>query len=256
MSFWRPERSSETANHFTFNATPTACVGASDQQFLMGGVAMAAAIEAAIEVTGKPLLWATIQFVSGGALGDAVEIEVEHLGGGRNVAQVGASLSVGDRRLQYMSAALGGRAGYADQQFVQMPDVPPPEDCLPMPAHAMGNPENLVSRFERRAVFECSETGVEHLWIRPTFKTEMSASLLSIVSDFFLGAHVLSRAGTSLDNTLRIHALEPTNWILTSTHMAGTSNGTMFGTQHQFTQDGALLSTSSQTGLLPRRASK
>jgi len=55
------------------------------------------------------------------------------------------------------------------------------------------------------------------------------------------------------DNTLRVFSVEPTDWILSVTQMSGFRAGVAMGVTHQFTQDGQLLSTSSQTGLLPRR---
>jgi acyl-CoA thioesterase len=76
--------------------------------------------------------------------------------------------------------------------------------------------------------------------------------LLALTSDFFLGAHCLTRGGTSLDNTFRLNALAETDWILCSTRLASFSNGAVHGSQCQFAQDGTLLSVSSQTGLLPR----
>ena len=213
---------------------------------------MATAIEAAEQTTGKPLLWATIQFVSGGALGDDIDILVEQLGGGRSVSQVRVTLSRDGHTLQTLSAALGGRIGFSDQQFVQIPDVPPPTDCPLKEDHAFENPDNLLSQFERRTAHEYADAGTEHMWIRPISGTPVSAALLGITSDFILGAHPVSRSGTSLDNTLRIYSTIPTEWILCVTKMSGISNGTIFGVQHQFAENGTLLSTSSQTGLLPR----
>jgi acyl-CoA thioesterase len=59
----------------------------------MGGVAHAAAIEAAEIVSGKPLLWSTIQFVNAGLLNQSIDIQVELLGGGRSISQVLVTLT-------------------------------------------------------------------------------------------------------------------------------------------------------------------
>lgn len=252
MSFWEPSNTNIDDGLFNFEATSRACVGHADHQFLMGGVAMAAAIEAAERFTGKSLLWATIQFLSGGKLGDHIAIQIEQMGGGRSVAQVVVRLSAGGKILQHVSAALGGRSGFGDSQFALMPDVPAPEKCPIKKDNAFSNLNNLMSQFERRTAFECSESGIEHMWIRPTFDTEITAAMLGITSDFILGAHRQTRGGTSLDNTLRIHSTQPTEWILCSAQISGFSNGTASGVLRQFTQGGTLLSTSSQTGLMPR----
>ena len=218
----------------------------------MGGVAMAAAIEAAERSTEQPLLWSTMHYISGGALGDIIDIQVDKSGGGRSISQVGVRLSTQSRLLQTLAASLGGRTGYTDKQFVQMPDVLSPDACPEKDDNTFANDGNLLSQFERRTAFECPETGTEHMWIRPKFETEINAALLAITSDFILGAHRASRGGTSLDNTLRIHNLQPTSWILCATTMSGISNGSIQGVQYQFAENGTLLSTSSQTGLLPR----
>lgn len=213
---------------------------------------MAAAIEAAERFTDKSLLWATIQFLSGGKLGDQIEISVEQMGGGRSVAQVGVRLMAEGKLLQHVSAALGGRTGFSDSQFAIMPDLPAPEECPIKNDDAFLDQNNLISQFERRTALECSETGIEHMWIRPMFETEITAAILGITSDFILGAHRQTRGGTSLDNTLRVHSRRATEWILCSAQISGFSSGTASGVLYQFAQDGTLLSTSSQTGLMPR----
>ena len=47
MSFWQPQHSEANPRLFKLTATPACCVGQSGEQFFMGGVAMAAAVEAA-----------------------------------------------------------------------------------------------------------------------------------------------------------------------------------------------------------------
>ena len=149
MTFWQPEQSATDPNHFSLKATQPACVGPPDRQFFMGGVAMAAVVEAMEQVTGKPLLWATIQFLSHGMLGDEIDISVEPLSGGRTVSQVAAKVTKGDIQLQYISAALGGRDGFPEMVFAKMPDVPPPMDCPAKEADAFAQPGNLIDQFEK-----------------------------------------------------------------------------------------------------------
>ena len=217
---------------------------------------MAAAVEAAEKFTEKPLVWATTQFISGGMLGDKVKIEVEQLGGGRTISQVRVVNSVGDRLLQHTTAALGGREELREHQFVKMPDVRAPQNCSFREDNPFDKDDDLASRFERRSAFECEVTGVEHMWVRPTGNVAIQASMLGITSDFILGAHEMHRgnhrAAKSLDNTLRIYAIQPTEWILCVSHISGFVNGVAHGVMYQFAEDGTLLATSSQTGLLPR----
>jgi len=250
---WSSRPSGLDPDVYHLQAEARACVGLGEQAFFMGGVGMAAAIAALEHWSEKPLLWATIQFIDHGLLGDAFELELEKIGGGRNVIQAGARLKRGGDILQNMSAALGGRDNSPEHQFATMPDTRPPQDCDLKQDEAMSQPGNLIDQFERRTAMEDSEAGIEHMWIRPKFEVDISAPLLALMSDFFLGAHPRSRGGTSLDNTFRLCSIHPTEWVLAVTHISSFTNGAVHGTQAQFAQDGTLLSVSSQTGLLPRR---
>ena len=249
--FWSPQLSLDDETKFKLLASPQACVGPAGYEFIMGGVAQAAAIEAAETVSGKPLLWSTIQFVNAGLLNQSIEIEVELLGGGRSISQVLVTLTADGTVLQTMSAALGGRQG-TERQFVSMPTVVAPEDCSTKTDLDHNNDLDLIAQFERRVALEIPDEGLGAMWIRPKDALPISAGLLAITSDFMLGLHPESFRGTSLDNTFRVFSTCPTEWILCVTQMSGFRDGAAMGVTHQFTQDGQLLSVSSQTGLLPR----
>ena len=249
--FWSPRLSLDNENAFKLVASPQACVGPAGHEFIMGGVAQAAAVEAAEIVSDKPLLWSTIHFVNAGLLNQSIDIEVEVLGGGRSISQVLVRLTADDTVLQTMSAALGGRQG-TERQFVSMPTVAPPEDCSTKTDLDHNNDLDLIAQFERRVALEIPDEGLGAMWIRPKDALPISAGLLAITSDFMLGLHPESFRGTSLDNTFRVFSTCPTEWILCVTQMSGFRDGAAMGVTHQFTQDGQLLSVSSQTGLLPR----
>ena len=251
MGFWSPQSDSSLGSKFGLLASPQACVGPAGYEFIMGGVAQAAAIEAAEIVSDKPLLWSTIQFVNAGLLHQSIDIEVEVLGGGRSISQVLARLTAEGKVLQTMSAALGGRQG-VERQFVSMPTVGAPEDCPIKSDLDHNNDQDLIAQFERRVALEVPDEGLGAMWIRPKDALPISAGLLAITSDFMLGLHPESFRGTSLDNTFRVFSTRPTEWILCVTQMSGFRDGAAMGVTHQFTQDGQLLSVSSQTGLLPR----
>ena len=251
MAFWSPQPSVKDERKFELVASEQACVGPAGYEFIMGGVAQAAAIEAAEIVSGKPLLWSTIQFVNAGLLNQSIDIEVELLGGGRSISQVLVTLSANDTVLQTLTAALGGRQG-SERQFVNMPQVAPPEDCPVKTDLDHNNDQDLIAQFERRMVLEAPDEGLGAMWIRSKDTLRVSAGLLAITSDFMLGLHPESFRGTSLDNTFRVFSTRPTEWMLCVTQMSGFRDGAAMGVTHQFTQDGQLLSVSSQTGLLPR----
>ena len=249
--FWSPQLSLDNETVFKLVASPQACVGPAGSEFIMGGVAQAAAIEAAEIVADKPLLWSTIQFVNAGLLNQSIDIEVEVLGGGRSISQVLVTLTADGTVLQTMSAALGGRQGI-ERQFVSMPTVAAPEDCSIKTDLDHNNDQDLIAQFERRIAIEAPDDGLGAMWIRSNKALPMTAGLLAITSDFMLGLHPESFRGTSLDNTFRVFSTRPTEWILCVTQMSGFRDGAAMGVTHQFTQDGQLLSVSSQTGLLPR----
>jgi len=249
--FWSPQLSSNNETTFKLLASPQACVGPVGFEFIMGGVAQAAAIEAAEIVSGKPLLWSTIQFVNAGLLNQSIDIKVELLRGGLSISQVLVTLTADDTVLQTMSAALGGRQG-TERQFVSMPTVAAPEDCPIKTDLDHNNDQDLIAQFERRIAIEAADDGLGAMWIRSNDALPITAGLLAITSDFMLGLHPESFRGTSLDNTFRVFSTRPTEWILCVTQMSGFRDGAAMGVTHQFTQDGQLLSVSSQTGLLPR----
>ncbi len=251
MAFWSPQSESSNPNKFKLLASTQACVGPEGYEFIMGGVAQAAAIEAAEIACSKPLLWSTIQFVNAGLLNQSIDIDVELLGGGRSISQVLVTLTSNGTVLQNLSAALGGRQG-AERQFVVMPGVAMPENCPIKTDLDHKNDQDLIAQFERRIAIEAPDEGLGAMWIRSKDALPITAGLLAITSDFMLGLHPESFRGTSLDNTFRVFSTRPTDWILCVTQMSGFRDGAAMGVSHQFTQDGQLLSVSSQTGLLPK----
>ena len=254
-AFWSPQLLTGQTHSFVITASPQACVGPTDHQFFMGGAAMATAIDAMQRSLGKPLLWATTHFLNQGMLGEQFHVDVQLVAGGRSVSQAMTTLSRGDKVLQRTIAALGVRHSEPDRQFIHMPNVIAPNDCPVKKHDAFSASSPLIKKFERRTALEDSEAGLEHMWVRPRFTASISAPLLSLISDFFLGSHERSRGGTSLDNTFRLCALQQTDWVLCVAQAASFSRGVMHGTQHMFAKDGTLLATSSQTGLLPHTPS-
>ena len=228
----------------------TACVGPPDRQFFMGGVAMGTAVDALERTFGKPLLWAATQFLNHAFMGEDLRLEVVQEGGGKSVVQASARLCRGDQVLQHTRAALGRRECEPDRQFVEMPNAKEPHEGTRKTDNAYLQPGNFLEQFERRAVLQDRERGIDYAWTK-TAPFAVDAAILAIVSDFYMGAHPRGRGGTSLDNTIRICALKPTEWVLSVTQVSAFSSGTMQGSQHHFAQDGTLLAVSSQTGLLP-----
>jgi acyl-CoA thioesterase len=106
-----------------------------------------------------------------------------------------------------------------------MPKVLPPDDCAP---RGYRNPreDSIMQRLHMRlalgqdfAEFDGTPgTGRSALWARLPDDLEMSAATLAILGDyvpFGVGQALGQMAGgNSLDNTLRVSRLVPTEWVL------------------------------------------
>ena len=93
--------------------------------------------------------------------------------------------------------------------------------------------------------------GRSALWARMPDVLEMSAAALAILGDyvpFGIGQALGARAGgNSLDNTLRVARLVPTEWVLLDIRIHGADRGFGHGLVHMFAEDGTLLATASQS---------
>ncbi len=82
----------------------------------------------------------------------------------------------------------------------------------------------------------------------------MSAAALAILGDYVpLGirqALGVGAGGTSLDNTLRVARLVPTEWVLSDIHIHAVANGFGHGRVHLWSQDGTLLGIASQSAII------
>ena len=249
-AFFEPHPT-EIPMRFRLEVPQPALVGPADRQFLMGGVSLASAICAMEQAADRPLIWAAAQFLSGGGPNDVVNIDVELPVIGGKVTQARSTSRIGDRTVVTVSASLGGRTDRPVAVFAQMPTVPSPKDSIEKGAISVAEGD-LHTRFERRTAYQSDEEGIERLWFRPTEGEPVGAGLLAIVADFLAGGHSSASGSSSLDNTLRIHNIVETEWILLDTQFSGFSAGAFHGHTHLFAQDGTLLATAGQTGMLPK----
>ena len=230
--------------------------------FLFGGCALGAAIEAMERTSGRPLVWATGQYLSYAHPPEIMDIDVTIATQGHRITQARAVGHVGDREIVTVNAALGRRPSDEAGTWPQMPEVPRPEDCPPRERRYL-DPESLFSRIDMRAASARnwddldgtpSADGRAALWARIPESSEMSAGALAI-----LGDHVpfgISQAlgmiggGNSLDNTLRIVRLVPTEWVLLDVRIDAVADGFGTGTVFLWAEDGSLLATASQSTIV------
>jgi acyl-CoA thioesterase len=90
------------------------------------------------------------------------------------------------------------------------------------------------------------------MWARiPEVIERIDATTLAILGDFVpmgLGMALgIEGGGTSLDNTLRVLRLVPTEWVLLDIRIHGVERGFGHGLVHMYAEDGTLMATASQS---------
>lgn len=234
--------------------------------FLWGGCGLGAGIEAMERTTGRPVIWATAQYLSYAQTGSIMDIDVIVANAGKTVTQARAVGHVGDREILTVNAALGHRDTPASGMWERMPDVPPPEECqirFGVTPDEEGLTDGMMSRLDFRLanartyddlVGSPMPDGSCSMWARMPHVLEMSGASLAILGDYVpmglgqaLGAHA---GGNSLDNTLRVVDLVPTDWVLLDIQVHAIANGFGHGLVHLWAEDGTLLATASQSTIL------
>ena len=231
-------------------------------QFLFGGCGLGAAIAALEGSSGRPVIWATAQYLSYANPPSIMDIDVTIAAEGRQVTQARAVGHVGDREILTVNAALGHRPLEVDGQWAERPEVPPPDECGPRMPRFPGA-ESIMDRLDTRLASARSfeelpgpgmEAGRSALWARIPDVLEMSAATLAILGDyvpFGIGQALGERAGgNSLDNTLRVARLVPTEWVLLDIRVHAVRNGFGHGVVHLWADDGTLLATASQSTIV------
>ena len=226
--------------------------------FLFGGAGLGAAVAAMEGTTGPPLVWATAQYLSFATPPDAVDFTVTVAVEGNASTQARVVANVGDREILTVNGALGAREVDLAGQWAERPVVPPPDECPPR-EHRPGHVDTIMSRIETRIAAGRqrsdldgvpSRDGRSALWARVP-ELDCSAALLGLLGDYVpfgvgqaLGRHA---GGRSLDNTIRVATLVPTEWVLLDVRVHAVANGYGHGLVHLWADDGTLLGTASQT---------
>ena len=141
-------------------------------------------------------------------------------------------------------------------------DVPRPEDC-PERIHRMDPGDTVHGRLDQRLAKgrDFDELDGTHgdgrtvLWARiPEVLDGVDGAALAVLGDFVpMGvgqALGIRGGGNSLDNTLRLVKLVPTDWVLLDIRVHGVAKGFGHGLVHMFAEDGTLLATASQSCIM------
>lgn len=253
-------RSTHNPNRWFLPLSPGICVGREPNLFMYGGVGLGAAIAAMERTCDRPVVWATAQYLSYARPPSIVDLDVWVPVAGRNSSQVRVTGHVGEKEIFTVNAALGSRPTGASHQWAKAPEMPPPEACVP--AYLWGDQEDLLhGRLEVRMApgrygegertGQVDEAGRVVLWARPKADHPIDASLLAILADYMpagigpaLGRNA---AGNSLDNTLRVRRIAPTDWVLCDIQVTYIHQGFGCGEMHLFSRDGELMASASQS---------
>lgn len=248
-----------THNRFRWKLPVTSgiCTGG---DFMFGGAGLGAAIKAMEGTTGRETIWATAQYLSFARPGEVVDIDVTLAVEGHQMTQARAVCHVADREILTVNAALGDRPFEHAAQWERIaPDVPRPEDC-PLRVHRLDPGDTVHGRLDQRIAKGREiedldgEPGDGHtmLWARiPEVLDGVDGAALAVLGDFVpmgIGQGLGIRGGgNSLDNTLRLVKLVPTEWVLLDIHVHAVERGFGHGLVHMFAEDGTLLATASQS---------
>lgn len=242
------------------------CVGPPGNMFMFGGVGLAAAVAAMESTCGRPVVWATAQYLSYARPSQVVDLDVRVPAHGRHTSQARVIGHVGDTEILTVNAALGERPGSLSAQWTPAPEAPPPEDCE-VTERWRGDGEGLHSRVEVRVAGGRhgravgadgpSADGRLLLWMRARDGRPVDSSLLAIFADHVpsgIGhALGLEAGGNSLDNTIRFVRQAPTDWVLGDVRIHGVHGGFAHGSMRLHARDGTLLATASQSMILRLR---
>lgn len=244
-------------NVWRLPAVPRLCVGSGLRASMFGGVGLGSAIRALENTFDQPVIWASAQFVAHAVPGSIVELTVTLLSTGKYNSQARVTSQANGRDLLMVSAALGRRPGDLARQWRTVPEMVPPERSAPFLRYYMRD-GGLNGQFDVRLGRPVSDDsnretqqGRVFIWIRPLADYHTDAAMLAVMADF--APMGIGRAlggiggGFSLDNTIRIHRLVQTDWVLCDLWISDLRHGIGHVDTGLFAQDRSLLASASQS---------
>jgi acyl-CoA thioesterase II len=238
---------------------------ATREKFMFGGCGLGAAVAAMEAVCERPVVWATAQYLSFAMVESIMDLDVTVAVAGKRTSQARVVGTVGDREILTVNAALGSKDLPIDEQWRTMPEVPAPDDCPRREWH-VDDELSIMARFDMRLALgtpwdrldgtQPVPDGRSALWVRMP-DVDMSAAALAILGDYVPFGISQSQGGwtpsNSLDNTVRVQRLVPTEWVLCDVRIDGIHQGFGHGSVYLWAQDGTLLATASQSAVLHQR---
>jgi acyl-CoA thioesterase II len=248
----------DSPTQYRLPIVPTLCSGMGT---LFGGCGLGACVEALEQATGRPLVWATGQYLSYARPPSVMDIAVNEVVRGHQISQARAVATVDGDEILTVNAALGHRDSPFDGEWAIMPEGPLPDTSPPreiLDRHTGSIMDRVEMRLADARSFDDLDgtpgTGRSALWVRLPGLLEISPATLAIIGDyvpFGISQSLGARAGgNSLDNTLRIARRVPTEWILADIRVHAIHGGFGHGLVHLWAEDGTLLGTASQSTIV------
>jgi len=227
-------------------------------KFLFGGCGLGAGLVALEAASGRPTIWATAQYLSYAPTDSTVDYEVTLAVVGGHVTQARATAKVEGKEILTVNAALGVAQSTPGGVWVTPPSVPHPDSCerRRLPKMFMNSIlDSIEVRVAKGRTFEDLEgtpgDADSALWARVPGHLDPSAATLAIFGDYVSGgvSQPIGRRtmGRSLDNTLRVAQLRPTEWVLCDIRIHAIIDGYAQGNAFLWSQNGDLLATASQS---------
>jgi len=209
----------------------------------------------------RPVVWATAQYLSFAMVGSIMDLDVTIAVAGKRTSQARVVGKVGDREILTVNAALGSKEIPIDEQYRTMPVVPDPLDC-PSRGELVEDSGSIMTRFDMRLALGTPwdsfdgtpiTTGRSALWVRMP-DVDVSAAAIAILGDYVPFGISQSQGNwvpsNSLDNTIRVQRLVPTEWVLCDVRIDGIHDGFGHGSVYLWSSEGTLLATASQSAVL------
>ena len=221
-------------------------------QFLFGGCGLASGLVALEEASGRPTIWATAQYLSYAPLGATVTVKTDLAVVGNRVTQARATARTSSgREILTVNAALGTGELSSPTPWVTMPDVARARGLSsPGDAQALRQLDLQPRREPRIALGRSFERDRRHARDRRSRHSgrgcpghfDPSAATLAIFGDYVSGGATqplgYNTMGRSLDNTIRIASLVPTEWVLLRDPHARAAGGFAQGTAFLWSRTG------------------
>jgi acyl-CoA thioesterase II len=230
--------------------------------FLFGGCGLGAALVALEAASGRPTIWSTAQYLSYAPTDSVLDLTVTLAAVGRRITQGRVVATTDDKEILTVNAAVGSPGSLdAGGVWVTPPEVAPPDECPPRRLPDFSS-TSIFDRIDVRLAQGLSYEEISDgrggagdpasaLWARVPGHLEPSAATLAIIGDYVsggvsqpLGRRVMTR---SLDNTLRVVRLEPTEWVLCDIRILALVGGYGQGVAYLWSEQGTLLATASQS---------